>query len=248
MAAKQRYKAVTHTLLRKIFQNRLKPGDKLSTERELSKDMDVDRTSLRIALKQLESMQVLDIKQGDGIYVKNYLKNAGIDFLRMLFLYQDDDDEIVVDEYIIDEVWEYWIEFMPLMLKMAMKRISTRDIKMLMDLLNEELENIHDRKKIAELEVQQQDLIAEKTGNLLFLLISNSTRPMREKMVELFVGLIDEKILTDHIELKRTFIKNYMSGKIEDPMVLAEEHKKTLISHRYLVRELWETSSKDRSK
>ncbi len=245
MATKQRYKAVTHTLLRNIFQNRLKPGDKLSTERELSIEMDVDRTSLRIALKQLESMQVLDIKQGDGIYVKNYLQNAGIDFLRMLFLYQEeDDDEIVVDEYIIDEVWEFWIEFMPLMLKMAMKRISTRDIKMLMDLLNEELENIDDRKKVTKLEVQQQDLIAEKTSNLLFLLISNSTRPMRNKMVELFVGLIDEKSLRDHIELKRNFIKNYMSGKIEDPMVLADEHKKILISHRYLVRELWETTSK----
>ena len=72
MAGKQRYQEVVHSLLRRIFTRQLAPGTKLAPERQLAKDMDIDRTSLRVALKQLESMQVLDIRQGDGIYVRDY--------------------------------------------------------------------------------------------------------------------------------------------------------------------------------
>jgi len=47
--------------------------------------MKVDRASLRIGLKHLELMNVLTIRQGDGIYVRDYMKGASIDFLRNPF-------------------------------------------------------------------------------------------------------------------------------------------------------------------
>ncbi len=244
--AQQRHKIVMNTLLRQIFQNKLKAGDKLPTERELSKDMDVDRTSLRIALKQLESMQVLEIKQGDGIYVRDYMKNAGVDFLRLLFLQEEDDEnEVVIDEYILDEVWEYWIEFMPLMLRMAMKRITTRDIKSLLDCLGEELACMEDKEKVIELEVQQQEMIAERTNNLLFLLISNSTRPLRKKMVTLFINSISDEVLKEHIELKIALNRSYLAGNLKNPDSLVSEYKKVLASHREMTRGAWGLSSKD---
>ncbi len=67
--------------MKQIYTSSLKPGNKLPTEKQLIEDLGVDRSSLRVGLKQLESMGVLDIRQGDGMYVKDYLKNAGIDFL-----------------------------------------------------------------------------------------------------------------------------------------------------------------------
>lgn len=81
----QAHERVINILIRKIFSRELKPGDKLPPERQLAKDIHVDRASLRIALKNMELMNVLTIRHGDGIYVRDYMKGASIDFLRMLF-------------------------------------------------------------------------------------------------------------------------------------------------------------------
>lgn len=43
-------------------------GDRLPTERELSAQLEVNRNSLREILKSLQTMGVLDIRQGSGIY------------------------------------------------------------------------------------------------------------------------------------------------------------------------------------
>lgn len=243
---KQRFKQVANQLMREIFHSKLKPGDKLPTERELTREMDVDRTSLRIALKQLESMDILDIRQGDGIYVRDYMKNAGVDFLRLLFMQQEvSADEVIIDEYIVDEVLAFWVEFMPLMVKFAVRRITTRDIKRFIEILTEELENMDDRNAVIESELLQQEMIAEKTENLLFLLLSNSTRPLRRKLVSLFVEQIDEAALQEHIEFKRALFRSRLLESRENAEMVAEGYKKTLASYQEIVRRSWKMSARD---
>jgi DNA-binding FadR family transcriptional regulator len=245
--ALQKHEVVVKKMLLDIFNNKLKAGTKLPTERQLSTDLGIDRTSLRIALKQLEGMQVLDIRQGDGIYVKNFRKFAGVDFLRTLFMQQDDEgDDIMVDAYLIEEVWAFWMEFMPLMIRMALSRITPMEMKRILDIFDEELENLDDREKIAQLEVLTQDLVAEKSGNLLMLLMSNSTRQMRMKIVQLFVNTIDREVIREHVEFKRALMRGYLTGEITDPDVFSNEHKKLLALHRDLVRSAWGTTGKER--
>jgi GntR family transcriptional repressor for pyruvate dehydrogenase complex len=70
MANQQVPEKVVRILMRDIFNNKLKPGTKLPSAKEISMQMKVDLSSLRIGLKQLESMNVLDIKQGDGTMLK----------------------------------------------------------------------------------------------------------------------------------------------------------------------------------
>ncbi|MBU1169949.1 MAG: GntR family transcriptional regulator [Proteobacteria bacterium] len=246
--AVQKYEIVVKKLLLDIFNNKIKAGAKLPTERQLSVDLGVDRTSLRVALKQLESMQVLDIRQGDGIYVRDYRKYAGVDFLRMLFFQQEEHgDEIIVDSYLIEEVWSFWAEFMPLMIRMAMKRISPMEIKQFMNIFDEELENLDDKERIVQLEVLSQDLVAEKCGNLVMLLVSNSTRQMRTKVVRLFVDMIDTPVLKEHVEFKRALLRGYQTGELTDPDIFPNEHKKLLHLHQGLIKKLWPISEKERT-
>lgn len=245
--ALQRHEVVVKKLLLDIFNNKLKAGSKMPTERQLSQDFGIDRTSLRIALKQLEGMQVLDIRQGDGIYVKDYRKFAGVDFLRTLFMQQEEDrEDIIIDSYLFEEVWAFWMEFMPLMIRMALSRVTPMEMKELMNILDEEMEKLDDKDAIAELEVQSQDLVAEKSGNLIMLLMANSTRQMRLKIVRLFIETIDREVIRGHVEFKKAFLRGYMTGEIKDPDVYANEHKKLLALHWELVKSTWSLSGKDR--
>src|SRR3954464_1379895 len=47
----------------------LGPGDRLPPEKELSERLGLSRNSLREAVKGLELIKVLDVRQGDGTYV-----------------------------------------------------------------------------------------------------------------------------------------------------------------------------------
>lgn len=244
--AQPRYKTVMNTLLRDIFQNKLKPGDRLPTERDYSKEMNVDRTSLRIALKQLETMEVLEIRQGDGIYVKNYLKNAGVDFLKMLFLQQESDEsDIIIDEYIIDEIMEFWVEYLPLMLKVAMRRFTPRDMKHLVEIIDREMESMHDRKAVMASEFEQIEFIAEKTGNLLYLLVSNSTRPLKHKIIELFINSFSDFSLKEYIDVKRAFLKNSVPGDVKHATNVSEGFKQILTTYSEVMRQSLHVATDD---
>lgn len=52
-----------------ILQGVLQPGDRLPPERELSEVLNVSRASLRGALKALQVMRVLEVRQGSGNYL-----------------------------------------------------------------------------------------------------------------------------------------------------------------------------------
>jgi GntR family transcriptional repressor for pyruvate dehydrogenase complex len=84
MAVSQKHEKVVDSLAKDIFLGRLKPDIKLPTGKQLSEEMGIDRTSLRLGLKQPESMKVLSTRRGDGIYVNDYLKNAGVEMEEIL--------------------------------------------------------------------------------------------------------------------------------------------------------------------
>jgi GntR family transcriptional repressor for pyruvate dehydrogenase complex len=57
------------TLKAMIVSGELAPGARLPPEKELSRQLGVSRNSLREAVKSLEMVRILDVRQGDGTYV-----------------------------------------------------------------------------------------------------------------------------------------------------------------------------------
>lgn len=54
-----------------IYRGKLKPGEKLMTERELAQAMNVSRTTIRDAIQRLVAMGLIVQKQGQGTFVKS---------------------------------------------------------------------------------------------------------------------------------------------------------------------------------
>lgn len=63
------YEEIVAKIKEMIEQGRLKSGDQLPTERELSEVFKVSRSSVREALRTLESQKFLESRQGDGTYI-----------------------------------------------------------------------------------------------------------------------------------------------------------------------------------
>lgn len=234
---KQPYERALGTLTKKIFFRQVEPGIKLPTERQLASDLGVDRTSLRVALKQLESMKVLDIRQGGGIYVRDYQKHAGIEFVSTLFEILEAEGSLdQIDQYLMDEIWEFWIEFLPDVIKLAVNRYTMRDLKNLMGILDEELTHISDRDRVVDLEVRSQDLLAEVANNLFVLLLMNTSRPLRRRMVGLLIHVLDEDTVRAHIRIKQDLVYEVM--RTGDLSAVPELYRQALQAMRQNVRQL----------
>lgn len=55
-----------------ILDNNLRPGDALPPEGKLARDLGVGRSSIREAIKGLQSLGIIEIRHGDGIYVREW--------------------------------------------------------------------------------------------------------------------------------------------------------------------------------
>lgn len=236
MINKQAHQRVSTTLMRDIFFRKLKPGDKLPPERELAETMNVDRTTLRVALKQLESMQLLEIRRGDGIYIKDFLKHAGIDFLRVLFSENSLSDDLEADMFMLDEVWEWWIIQFPEMIRLASKRASSRDLKELSDAIDQEVEYKNDREKLIDLWLYEQDRIAEMVNNMVMMLIFNSTRPLRRNILRIFLGSIPLEQAEQFINTKKALVMEFIGNPGDKMDFYVEQYRLILMEQRQITR------------
>ena len=62
---------VTKAIENMIIDNNLQPGDKLPSQAELSRSLNVGSRSIREAVRSLESRGLVETKQGKGVFVKN---------------------------------------------------------------------------------------------------------------------------------------------------------------------------------
>jgi len=64
------YKAVCDYIKGYILDNNLKPGDPLPPEGQLVEDLDVGRSSVREAVKSLQSLGIIEVRHGNGLFVR----------------------------------------------------------------------------------------------------------------------------------------------------------------------------------
>ncbi len=79
------YEEVIEQIQRNILDGDLKKGDKLPSERELSELMNISRTSIREALRVLESMGVVESIHGEGNFICTNTEKSLLQPLSMMF-------------------------------------------------------------------------------------------------------------------------------------------------------------------
>jgi len=65
------YEIIFRKIQKDITEGKLAVGDKMPSERELAAQYQVSRTSIREAMRVLELGDVVEIRQGDGTFIKN---------------------------------------------------------------------------------------------------------------------------------------------------------------------------------
>ncbi|MGX4668125.1 FadR/GntR family transcriptional regulator [Cerasibacillus sp. JNUCC 74] len=69
---KKIYEQVADSLIEMIKAGQLRPGDKLDSVEQLAQNFDVGRSAVREALSGLRSMGLVEMRQGEGTYIKEF--------------------------------------------------------------------------------------------------------------------------------------------------------------------------------
>lgn len=85
------YQDVVSQILNLIKTGKLNKGDQLPTERELTETFKVSRTTVREAIRSLESMKLVESRQGDGTYVLLSGKDIEVQHLCTALFHERDD-------------------------------------------------------------------------------------------------------------------------------------------------------------
>lgn len=85
------YEEVADTLLDMIKAGNIKTGDKLDSVEQLAKNFNVSRSAIREALSALRAMGIIEMRQGEGTYVKQFDSSRFSVPVSIAFLMKKDD-------------------------------------------------------------------------------------------------------------------------------------------------------------
>ena len=173
---KRAYEDIVQQVLVLIEEGKLKRGDHLPSERELTEAFKVSRTTVREAIRTLESMKLLQCRQGNGTYVIASSEEALIQPLATALFNKKDD---IRDIFYIRKIIE------PHVAELAAQEATPLEIEEMERILRKQEECIGHRENIIETDSAFHNLMVKATKNRvmerLIVVLIDLLKELREK-------------------------------------------------------------------
>jgi GntR family transcriptional repressor for pyruvate dehydrogenase complex len=101
---KKIYEEIIEQIKAMIAEGKLCPGDKLMSERELAEKMQVGRSAVREAFRALEAMKIIEIKPGEGTFIREASSDYIIEALSLVLNVEQETAQELMELRVILEV------------------------------------------------------------------------------------------------------------------------------------------------
>ena len=196
-----------------ILNGQYPPGSKLPPERELSKRLRVNRASLREALKKLEHLGLVRIRQGDGTRVTNFMETGGIELVQHLLPLGGGKPEIIRDRL------EFRRLFGRELARLGAAR-ATKDGLVRLRSVADKADHANGAAELFDLDFEFYVALAATCGNQVMLLLINTVRDGVRGFMPLLANLAgpQEAVRKHHRDLIAAIEKGDVAGagKIAD--------------------------------
>lgn len=177
---------VFKSLIGDILSGRYGPGEKLPTQRALAADLGVNMASVREAVKRLEQMRLIEVRQGDAMRVRDWRSHGGLDVIAHALFHAGG-----LDRSTLDDLLEARRLLLMQVARLAAERRSKSDAKRLRELA-ERLADTQNPESAQQIDWQFYAELAESANNLLFKLLINSLRDLYFEQATLFAAVVAE--------------------------------------------------------
>lgn len=161
---KKIYEEIVEQLKEMISNGELKPGQKLPSERDMAESLGVSRASVREALTALEAIGILDIRPGEGTFVRETSVSATFAPLAMVLeMEQNPGGQLMEVRRVLETE----------MAALAAQRATEEDLKNIETNLNH-MKTAQTISQSVEADLRFHFTIAEATHNTILLRIMNT--------------------------------------------------------------------------
>ena len=151
--------------LRSLIENgEYKPGDKLPSERALCEIMAVSRIAVREAIRDLVAKNLLEVRAGNGTYVKSVTANDFVDSLMVKLM----------NGYTVRDLIEFREMIELSCCRLAVQRATDADLDALWQILESMKQQLSEHKDYLTADLEFHNLIAKASGNKILVLVLNS--------------------------------------------------------------------------
>jgi GntR family transcriptional repressor for pyruvate dehydrogenase complex len=208
---------VASQIINRIISGALIPGEKLPPEREVSEKMNVNRHTLREALRKLESLGLLSVRQGDGIYIKDYRDSGNLELLKHI-LYQKKDKTSGT----LKDILEIRRIISPEMAEKAAQNRTEEDIAAIQKILSSD-------KSVIEKDLAIHQAIARAGNNILYIFMLNFFNDIFKDFGQLYFSIEENKKVTNkfHNDISKAVISGDAKSakKIMSEVIIYAEKK-----------------------
>ncbi|EJO5347614.1 FadR family transcriptional regulator [Clostridium botulinum] len=176
------YEKAIEQIKEMIVEGTFKKGDKLPSEREMAESLQISRTSIREAIKELEIMGLIESRQGNGNFIKSNFENNLFKPLSTIFLLKESNsDEILELRQIIERG----------SIVLAAERITDEELEEMENLLKNSL-NLNCKDQLVDIDIAFHYKIAQASKNFLILSILNAI----SFLIQAFIKDIRKNVIT----------------------------------------------------
>jgi DNA-binding FadR family transcriptional regulator len=142
----------------------------LPTERHLAEEFGVTRHVVREALKRLEAVGLVRIRQGSGIFVQNLQLTAGVELFDVLLMHEDGS----IDVDFLRDVFEFRDKIIQLVVRLAAARRTEEEAQRLHELDKKRRRCMSDPMLLDTATSDVYGAIAQASHNRIFVLMFNT--------------------------------------------------------------------------
>lgn len=172
------YEDIVAQLKDLIASGKLKPGDQLPSERELSETFQVSRASVREAIRSLESMGLIQIRQGEGTYIASSVETL---LASVAFTIRKQRDPLL-------EVFEARKILEPAIAALAAERATAEEVGALEAILKEQAQRVAAGETGVETDTRFHSSLADAAKNEVLLRLNDAIvdrlRETRERSLQ----------------------------------------------------------------
>lgn len=176
---KRAYEDIVKQIRTLIEKGRMKRGDQLPVERELSETFKVSRATVREAILNLEAMRLVQRRQGDGTYVIASSEEALIQPLASALFHEKDD---IIDIFYVRKIIE------PEVAQLASANATREEVAELEEILKDQEQGASNGKGVIQADADFHHLLARMSRNRvlerLFLALLDLLGKTREKYLQ----------------------------------------------------------------
>lgn len=213
-----------------LYEDKLKKGDKLPSERQMAESLQVSRTSVREALKELEIMGLIETRPSEGNFIKENFEDILFQpFSTMFYIKESNPYEILELRKVIEKGSS----------ALAAERITEEELEAIR-LLLDKARTCDDEEELSNYDIAFHYKIAQASKNFLLQSILNTVSSLIERFIsnvrktilvekthkeniikqhdDIYLALLErnvikaEKAMEDHLNYVNTQMKNSMQS------------------------------------